>query len=126
MVEWDWLAANSLMMADHIDAKFVLERLCESLVRYLRRNPPYVVFAETLKGGGQDALRLRTGGCATVNGGEDERLVAGSDAAFTRPAVDKASRSPLVPHPLKEKNLDSSSIIRDALDSYRSLKMSCC
>lgn len=38
LVEWDWIGENSPMMAGMSEAEFVLDRLCESLGRYLRRN----------------------------------------------------------------------------------------
>ncbi|OJD29328.1 voltage-gated potassium channel [Diplodia corticola] len=37
LVEWDWIGENSPMMAGMNEAEFVLDRLCESLGRYLRR-----------------------------------------------------------------------------------------
>ncbi|EKG14168.1 hypothetical protein MPH_08662 [Macrophomina phaseolina MS6] len=37
LVEWDWIGENSPMMAGMSEAEFVLDRLCESLGRYLRR-----------------------------------------------------------------------------------------
>ena len=49
------------MMAQQNEAEFVLERLCESLVRYLRRNPPKIEFADRVKEQGEQALRLRSG-----------------------------------------------------------------
>jgi potassium channel subfamily K len=61
MVEWDWLAEDSPMMSAQTESEFVLERLCESLVRYLRRNPPQESFAGTLKEKGEGALRLSLG-----------------------------------------------------------------
>lgn len=39
LVEWDWIGENSPMMAGMSEAEFVLDRLCESLGRYLRRGP---------------------------------------------------------------------------------------
>jgi potassium channel subfamily K len=62
LIEWDWLAENSPMMASQNEAEFVLERLCESLVRYLRRNPPRPEFVDRVKEQGEQALRLRSGG----------------------------------------------------------------
>ena len=47
-------------MSHQREAEFVLERLCESLVRYLRRNPPRSEFAERVKEQGEQALRLRS------------------------------------------------------------------
>ncbi|KAL1650000.1 Potassium channel [Diplodia intermedia] len=37
LVEWDWIGENSPMMAGMSEAEFVLDRLCESLGRYLGR-----------------------------------------------------------------------------------------
>lgn len=36
MVEWDWIGADSPMMVNKSEAEFVLDRLCESLGRYVR------------------------------------------------------------------------------------------
>ena len=38
MVEWDWIGEDSPMMSGQSEPEFVLERLCESLNRYVRRN----------------------------------------------------------------------------------------
>lgn len=38
MVEWDWIGEDSPMMSGQSEPEFVLERLCESLTRYVRRN----------------------------------------------------------------------------------------
>lgn len=37
LVEWDWLGEHSPMLADISEAEWLLERLCESLNRYTRR-----------------------------------------------------------------------------------------
>ena len=37
MFEWDWIGEDSPMMARGGEAEFVLDRLCESLQRYIRR-----------------------------------------------------------------------------------------
>jgi potassium channel subfamily K, other eukaryote len=37
MVEWDWIGENSPLMSAQSEPEFVLERLCESLSRYVRR-----------------------------------------------------------------------------------------
>lgn len=37
MVEWDWIGQDSPMMANTSEAEFALDRLCESLSRYVRR-----------------------------------------------------------------------------------------
>ncbi|KAF2207530.1 hypothetical protein CERZMDRAFT_6163, partial [Cercospora zeae-maydis SCOH1-5] len=38
LIEWDWLGDRSPMMADKSEAEFVLDRLCESFARYVRRS----------------------------------------------------------------------------------------
>jgi potassium channel subfamily K, other eukaryote len=38
VVEWDWLDENSPMLSEQSEAEWVLDRLCESLLRWLRRN----------------------------------------------------------------------------------------
>jgi len=38
MVQWDWIGEDSPMMSSQSEPEFVLERLCESLTRYVRRN----------------------------------------------------------------------------------------
>lgn len=37
MVDWDWIGENSPMLAKGSEASFVLDRLCESMNRYIRR-----------------------------------------------------------------------------------------
>jgi len=37
LVEWDWIGKDSPMMARQSEPEFVLDRLCESLARYMRR-----------------------------------------------------------------------------------------
>lgn len=37
MVEWDWIGEDSPMMANESEAAFVLDRLCESLSRYVKK-----------------------------------------------------------------------------------------
>lgn len=36
IVEWDWIGEDSPMMADSTESEWVLDRLCESLNRYMR------------------------------------------------------------------------------------------
>ncbi|MCJ1422026.1 Potassium channel [Xylographa parallela] len=40
LIEWDWIGENSPMMADESESEWVLDRLCESLDRYMRRMVP--------------------------------------------------------------------------------------
>lgn len=37
IIEWDWIGVDSPMMAGTSEAEFVLDRLCESMRRYIRR-----------------------------------------------------------------------------------------
>ncbi|TLD32208.1 voltage-gated potassium channel [Venturia nashicola] len=61
MIEWDWIGKDSPMMAQQTEPEFVLDRLCESLIRYIKRNPAKGDFAETLREKGESALRLKGG-----------------------------------------------------------------
>lgn len=38
LVEWDWIGEDSPMLARQSEAEFLLERLCESMQRYISRN----------------------------------------------------------------------------------------
>ncbi|MCJ1286289.1 Potassium channel [Xylographa opegraphella] len=40
LIEWDWIGEDSPMMADESESEWVLDRLCESLDRYMRRMVP--------------------------------------------------------------------------------------
>jgi potassium channel subfamily K len=102
MVEWDWLAENSPMMAEHTEAEFVLERLCESLVRYLRRNPPLEVFSGILKEKGEDVLRLKDGGWSGVLGDKVEQSTPNPESSTPSSAALKKQKSPTILHPLEE------------------------
>jgi len=79
MIEWDWIGEDSPMMAQASESEFVLDRLCESLIRYLKRNPPKGEFMENLKEKGEDALRLK-GGSLSV-GEDDGDTIPGSSSA---------------------------------------------
>lgn len=37
MIEWDWIGKHSPMMANQSEAEYVLDRLCESMHRYVKR-----------------------------------------------------------------------------------------
>lgn len=37
IVEWDWIGEDSPMLADQSESEWVLDRLCESLNRYMRK-----------------------------------------------------------------------------------------
>ncbi|KAI9872785.1 MAG: Potassium channel, partial [Watsoniomyces obsoletus] len=38
VVEWDWLDENSPMLSEQSESEWILDRLCESLMRLLRKN----------------------------------------------------------------------------------------
>ena len=37
MLEWDWIGDDSPMLADKTEPEWVLEKLCDSLDRFIRR-----------------------------------------------------------------------------------------
>lgn len=40
LIEWDWIGEDSPMMEQRPEADFILDRLCESLARYIKRCAP--------------------------------------------------------------------------------------
>ena len=40
VVEWDWLEENSPMLSQQSESEWILDRLCESLLRLLKKNMP--------------------------------------------------------------------------------------
>ncbi|KAI9663088.1 MAG: Potassium channel [Bathelium mastoideum] len=40
LIDWDWIGEDSPMMAGQSEAEFVLDRLCESMTRFIRRQAP--------------------------------------------------------------------------------------
>ena len=91
MVDWDWIGDDSPMNSQQSEPQFVHDRLCESLVRYLRRNPPVTTFAQSLKERGETALRLR--GVSGVDDEDDENLcISGSTSFVSRDAASVRSR----------------------------------
>jgi potassium channel subfamily K len=114
MTEWDWLAENSPMMSEQGEAEFVLERLCESLVRYLRRNPPHEAFESNLREVGESALRLKVNADLQEDGGVSPRgeeavqppaaQVTGSGQATPAASILKTVDFSL--HPVKEEDHD--------------------
>jgi potassium channel subfamily K len=97
MIEWDWIGEDSPMMSLQSESQFVHDRLCESLVRYLKRNPPHAPFSETLKERGEEALRLK-GGSAPEE--DDDTIASGSGSRstsiFNSAASVKSRRSSIV------------------------------
>jgi potassium channel subfamily K len=92
MIDWDWIGEDSPMMNETTETQFVLERLIESLVRYLKRNRPAREFAETLKESGEDALRLK-GGSTADDGYEDSTVLPASDGMSVMSGDTRSIRS---------------------------------
>ncbi|KAL9119660.1 MAG: hypothetical protein Q9187_003782 [Circinaria calcarea] len=40
LIKWDWIGEDSPMMADQSESEWLLDRLCESLDRYMRKQAP--------------------------------------------------------------------------------------
>ena len=81
MVEWDWIGEDSPMMARGSEAEFILNRLCESMQRYIHRisaprsgrEPPAEAGRAILASGRSKPLELtmqrsRTGGSVRKRG----------------------------------------------------------
>ena len=66
LVEWDWIGADSPMMAEQTECEWVLDRLCESLDRYMRRQVPQHV-KERRKSQVGKSLDLRRRGSGRVD-----------------------------------------------------------
>lgn len=49
LVEWDWIGEDSPMLADATESEWVLDRLCESLNRYTRKQAKVRILATPLK-----------------------------------------------------------------------------
>lgn len=51
LIEWDWIGEDSPMLAEQSESEWLLDRLCESLNRYMRRHG---------EGAGRDVGRSRS------------------------------------------------------------------
>ena len=49
IVEWDWIGEDSPMLADSTESEWVLDRLCESLNRYMRKRQMGVLAGDKAK-----------------------------------------------------------------------------
>ena len=49
IVEWDWIGGDSPMLADSTESEWVLDRLCESLNRYMRKQGMSVLASDKSK-----------------------------------------------------------------------------
>ncbi|KAK0701674.1 hypothetical protein B0T26DRAFT_795155 [Lasiosphaeria miniovina] len=96
LVEWDWIGEDSPMLADITEAEWVLDRLCESLNRYTRRQARKLPQPPHHKGVDNPAA---TTGLGTVEGetekvgGEAEEADSGSgssSSSSTEPSEDEA------------------------------------
>ena len=89
VLEWDWLGENSPMMGGQTEPEFVLDRLCESLGRYMRR-----VERVKEKMGVRDK-ELVTSADEKVNEGlEKERRAGGYETTDNKDWVEKDAISP--------------------------------
>lgn len=71
MIEWDWIGEDSPMMANKSEAEFVLDRLCESLARYVRRKERDLNRANEDEGGEEERERGRSVSRSRSNGDGD-------------------------------------------------------
>lgn len=65
MIEWDWIGEDSPMLADKGEPEWVLEKLCDSLNRFIRRN--YGPDVDTQLGGAGQDVKV-TGARGTSSG----------------------------------------------------------
>ena len=49
LIEWDWIGEDSPMLADVTESQWILDRLCESLNRYTRRQARQVLNSPLVK-----------------------------------------------------------------------------
>ena len=76
MIEWDWIGEDSPMVAGMSEPEFLLERLCESLGRYVRRMERAAVGGN--EGDGEAELARRRDPVAErLRGGERANREAG-------------------------------------------------
>jgi len=71
LIEWDWIGENSPMMAEQTEPEFVLERLCESMLRYVRNQERLEERGKTDGDGGR--VRRRSAGKRSVSSDDDDR-----------------------------------------------------
>jgi potassium channel subfamily K len=73
IVEWDWIGEDSPMLADMSESEWVLDRLCESLDRHMRRQAMHVEnHAETIKDQ-QETLRRHSESRHSESGNDFEK-----------------------------------------------------
>ena len=71
LIEWDWIGPDSPMMADGTEAEWLLDRLCESLDRYMKRQLPEHV-KKRRRSEAEERRRSVVGGEATSLGSREE------------------------------------------------------
>ncbi|KAF2768260.1 hypothetical protein EJ03DRAFT_383454 [Teratosphaeria nubilosa] len=77
LIEWDWIGEDSPMMSKGSEAEFVLERLCESMNRWVKQNTQALMKSD----GEEDDEKLR--GCrrrGSRNGSLRRRIVDGDSS----------------------------------------------
>lgn len=84
LIEWDWIGKNSPMMADQHECEWVLDRLCESLDRYMHKMVPEHV-KERRKSQSERRRSLMEGRRSTTG------RKRGSSVSWTKPGSRKAS-----------------------------------
>ena len=73
IVEWDWIGENSPMLAEQSESEWILDRLIESLDRYMRRQVPNVAGGGMKENGMEETRETReTGSGPLVD--EDEGM----------------------------------------------------
>ena len=88
IIDWDWIGDDSPMMADDSESRWILDRLCESLDRYVKRsvmngNSGIHKDFKDLKSPNRDTFEWNRRGTAFSNldRGKEERVTRGSRSA---------------------------------------------
>jgi potassium channel subfamily K, other eukaryote len=80
VIEWDWLGEDSPMMTHQSEPEFVLDRLCESLVRYTRRVEKRAVWAKRALGKAKkERERSRSAGESEGGGDAEDKNAEGNN-----------------------------------------------
>ena len=88
LVEWDWIGENSPMLADLSESEWLLDRLTESLYRYMRRQMPLHHAARSTKRKSSDDRGEREDQrMPTDQGGMPDHLQRRSSAALEKSSV---------------------------------------
>jgi potassium channel subfamily K len=92
IVQWDWIGDNSPMLADLSEPEWVLDRLCESLKRYLSQDFREMALKEERRASELGATGATVGDEAPLTGArpmdEDRNVQSPRDMHFKRPSWD--------------------------------------